>query len=573
MSEPIHLSRAARRIALTFLAGIPLGLAACDDRLETVAPQTPEGPSLTAAAVVGLPRAIRAEERAFADVAEDAKSSAGFYYDTEGRLVVLVRDPADHARARGAVGRLNAAGKLGFMRQGDATGPEVRIVKADYTFAQLAHWRDAAFDNVLGSVAGVTSLDLDEARNRVALGIDPSGFEATRAAAFEQLRRLGVDSAAIVFDTVGPARNDQTTSIPPDLSYTPVADPLGGGLRMDFTTELGNTIGGCTLGFAAQRNGAVGFVTNSHCTEQFMNPDKTRAFVGSIHVATEESDPSAYTCGVRRCRASDASFFIGITNQKTFGVGLIYRTTPEPPCGGLSCGAQPTDVDQSRPFFFVTAEENNDVYVGQEVHKVGITTGWTKGSIKQTCVDHDSYSGPGYQTVTRCTYEATYAAGEGDSGAPVFSIIDPNASTVKLLGIHQARAKLGENQARFSKLNRIKSDLGGTWVVTRPISLSTPVMSKSVSGDVPTVYWTASAGATKYHLYREYSQEVLIEDPYDPRSNYYETQYHTTYLGTITGTSFTDSYSSATTTPNLSYWVRAASVTDLSPLSARVYFP
>ncbi len=81
----------------------------------------------------------------------------------------------------------------------------------------------------------------------------------------------------------------------------------------------------------------------------------------------------------------------------------------------------------------------------------------------------------------RCGAQGGYNANGGDSGAPIFIRVPghpqiqgselPGApfwtdEFVSLVGIHSARA-FGEHF--FSKLGRIKSDLGGSWVVTAPV--------------------------------------------------------------------------------------------------------
>src|SRR6476469_8752049 len=99
-----------------------------------------------------------------------------------------------------------------------------RIVHADYTFHELSDWRDLAFDNVLGTVARVHSLDLDEANNRVTLGIEATGFDETRANVTRTLVGLGVDSAALRFTALRGA--PQLDVGPPASLTSPTTGPL-----------------------------------------------------------------------------------------------------------------------------------------------------------------------------------------------------------------------------------------------------------------------------------------------------------------------------------------------------------
>jgi hypothetical protein len=332
----------------------------------------------------------------------------------------------------------------------------------------------------------------------------------------------------------------------------------------------------CALGFAAVRNDTLGFVTNSHCTQEFMNPDQTQAFAGGPQVATEVRDPSAYTCGVSRCRGADASF-LGTTGAVPFGVGLIFRTKVAPTCSGVSYPWGVLDVDQNRPYFVVVQEETMGSVMGQEVHKVGPVTGWTKGTVTATCVDtRQLENSPGIDTVTRCTDEANYAAWSGDSGSPVFAFIDADGFRVKLMGIHQLRAIhfTGGDEGRYSRLSRIKSDLGGQWRITRGVGLQSPVLTGYVNANRnPVISWAPVSGATKYRVYHTYrlrrcdeftcSWDELADD-----------------LGYTTATSLTDfartvtTYTGSTTngTADHGYTVFAESRTDYSEYSAKVYF-
>jgi hypothetical protein len=148
------------------------------------------------------------------------------------------------------------------------------------------------------------------------------------------------------------------------------------------------------------------------------------------------------------------------------GVGLIARTIA-PNGGGLGGGTGSHTVDLNHPYWYITGEDQENRTVGERVDKMGAVTGWTYGNITATCVDHE----PDGNSVMRCAYEADYVADGGDSGGPVFTVSDWQASLVTLIGIHSGRDDwhgFGSNRARFSKLARIKSDLGGTWVVKHP---------------------------------------------------------------------------------------------------------
>ncbi len=400
---------------------------------------------------------VRPEEQAFADLARKAPSSAGFYYDGTGDVVVLVHDAAQDATATEAMRGFAASHpnqEPGLAKRSHG----VKVARAQYTFWQLAAWRDIAFDHVLGQMDGVVSLDLDEVRNRVTLGVTADHFADLQRPVRKKLRSLGVDPAAIAFKQVEPPHYDTVFNPPPTIT-SQTSDPIAGGLQMNLQHDDGGLFG-CTIGFAAQRDGVEGLVSASHCTTNTFNPDADPVFqLGYRQVATAAVDPNAYTCGVWRCRGADAAFFSS-TYAAPMGVGLIARTTA-PNGGGLGGGTGSITVNQSQPYWYVTGEEQDNLYAGERVDKLGFTTGWTYGNITSTCSDL-VITGP--NSKLRCGYQASYVADHGDSGGPVFIVTDWQASLVTLAGIHSGH----DGDAWFSKLSRIKSDLGGTWVVKHP---------------------------------------------------------------------------------------------------------
>ena len=88
------------------------------------------------------PDRVRPEEEAFASLAAQSPSSAGFYLDLDGHLVVIVRDQKDDDAARSAASDFIARGGVRDSRV-RAAGVVVR--HGEYTFYQLARWRDTIF--------------------------------------------------------------------------------------------------------------------------------------------------------------------------------------------------------------------------------------------------------------------------------------------------------------------------------------------------------------------------------------------------------------------------------------------
>ena len=126
-----------------------------------VEPTPHGGPGDVISLDVGVPASVRPGEESFAALATTSPSSAGFYFDPQGVLVVRVRDQNDDELAVTAARTLGRNGHAP-SRDGRTEAVSARVQRAQYTFRQLAEWRDLALAKVLGSVSGVVSLDLDE---------------------------------------------------------------------------------------------------------------------------------------------------------------------------------------------------------------------------------------------------------------------------------------------------------------------------------------------------------------------------------------------------------------------------
>jgi len=151
---------------------------------------------------------VRPEEAPFEALSRAAPSSAGFYLDSVGHLVVVVKDAKDDESARSAGNSMLGDGRVVDHRARTAS---VRIQRGRYSFAELAAYRDMIFDRILGAVAGVLSLDLTEHANRVTVGL--ANNSQLRAALPGMLTELGVDTFALdyrLFDQVDVSRRSDT---------------------------------------------------------------------------------------------------------------------------------------------------------------------------------------------------------------------------------------------------------------------------------------------------------------------------------------------------------------------------
>lgn len=164
-----------------------------------------------------------------------------------------------------------------------------------------------------------------------------------------------------------------------------------------------------------------------------------------------------FSCPVgRSCRYSDAAVF-SIDGATSFWLGHIARTPP----GQITV----TDI------FSVTGEVYGTNLVGTAVAKEGRTTGWSWNNVSSSCVAEaqgarDRY-GNVYDTgrTMLCQSEAPYVSGEGDSGSPVFVMLDASSSTqrnpVALAGLNWGNRSGGFGI--FSPWSFVASELSPNW--------------------------------------------------------------------------------------------------------------
>lgn len=93
-----------------------------------------------------------------------APGFGGMFIDSDGRLRVFLIDPARLAEARRAI-------EIVFGPAA-APAPGARALQGQYTVSQLKTWAEQA--GPLLSLPGTVTVDLDESRNRVVVGIEAS---------------------------------------------------------------------------------------------------------------------------------------------------------------------------------------------------------------------------------------------------------------------------------------------------------------------------------------------------------------------------------------------------------------
>lgn len=112
-------------------------------------------------AVTQEPRTVERYDERLVRVEQRAPGFGGMFIDTRGRLAVYLLDRAALPAARAAIETIFGADRI------PAAG--VRAVQGQYTISQLKAWTEQA--RVVLQHPGVTLVDLDEARNRVTIGV------------------------------------------------------------------------------------------------------------------------------------------------------------------------------------------------------------------------------------------------------------------------------------------------------------------------------------------------------------------------------------------------------------------
>lgn len=463
------------RVPLLFSGLIFLG--GCSE--STSAPEPSDRPDMSVSGAPPAQADRRPQEERFRRISDNVPGFGGYFFEGDA-LVGLVTDLASAASVRAALRPI-------LSQPGTPSGvSRVEIRKGEYSFIQLREWRDRASGEVL-AIADASWVDLDEKRNRLAIGLEN---RSGRAAVNQKLAELDIPPAAVIIEVTGLIGED--VGFRRSHTIRDYNRPLEGGISVDMTYP-GSSFP-CTFGFNARWNNQNVFVTNSHCTEVFWGGDNTTVYQPSspgqaYWVGNEVHDPDPFRCGPiwdrDDCRYSDAAMIsieLSLFGNNSFNFGYIARTTSRTEGFG---GVGSIVIDHNNPRMEIIAE-NLYSTVGQSVHKMGRFTGWTYGDVTQTCVDREAGN-----IVRKCQDFADYGRGGGDSGSPVFLW---HGSTVTLQGIHWGY-NTGLQVALFSPLGGIKQDLGSFTTFTPP----PPPLSVFISGPdevPPDEYCTWQASVT-----------------------------------------------------------------------------
>ena len=297
----------------------------------------------------------------------------------------------------------------------DGKLPNFEFVQAVATPEELKEARLKLRDVL--TIKGVVYLDLDESCGCIVIGAVSKEVNSSIASF---IKEFGIDSSWVTIV--------QTPEYRLTADLTDKFRPTMGGQQI---RTVGNS---CTLGLPvyswAMHN--EGILTASHCTQgpqgqnwgtDFFQGPSSADFIASESIDLESFDNTNHPeCPTRRfCRFSDVVYaHYGVANA---GIrGRISRPTNMCNSASFPCFLtldRPTDDIR---IAYATA----GMFAGQEVDKIGMRSGWTRGPITNTCVDVNVVEVDASGTVNQtditmlCQSLVATIAQPGDSGAPVF---------------------------------------------------------------------------------------------------------------------------------------------------------
>ena len=413
--------------------------AACADQTPFTAPHR----SLASGPAVGDDLEHNLDNK-FAALAGDIPGFGGMYFDSDGKLHIYLLNSSDRERAVEVLTRELANWDLGLPNGAAPDVASLQVHLGQYDFKQLRDWHRLAA--VVFSVRGVLTTDADETQNRIVVGVRDIAVEPLVR---EVALRAGIPSSALTVEQREPLQDRATLQ--------DMIRPAKGGLQLGFF-ESGQATA-CTLGFNARRKGTLDtlmFITNSHCSIQRGVNDAIPYYQSDPYnnqhlIGIEFNDPPYFTSSTDpacppsfACRYSDALMARYLSDNDGI-LGRIARTIDSSTTVGS------LTISSASPEFSITQFRMTGPLVNEQVHKVGIGSGWTYGNVFETCVTVGSLN----ESVAYIC-QANVHAGNlgGDSGAPVF--LRTGSSTVTLIGMLWSGSA---TEFSFSPYANIRDDL------------------------------------------------------------------------------------------------------------------
>jgi hypothetical protein len=359
-------------------------------------------------------------------------------------------------RSGDVLGRLRSLGGSGVQRRLQRAS-SVALQEAKYDYLELQRWKSR-----LGKVSGVRGVvytDVAESQNRLRIGIAPG---ASQGAVERALASAGVPRAAVTISRISPIQKMHATL---QERFRPV--PAGVQIVFPAPSVDPAALFVCTLGFNLRRppDSRNFFVTASHCSDiqganqltPYFQPVPVAGQPNTNRIGVEYQDPRYGRCQDYpgfRCRLSDA-LLAKYRPEVRPQLGKFARTT----FGRQRTGSIKIDVNRPR---WTIVDEFPFPFEGETAHKVGRTSGWTRGPVIASCVD---VFVDGTDIVLLCQDIVLAGAGGGDSGAPVFERLDDFvggvSSKVLLTGLLWGGGTLdGAPVFVFSAMENIEDELG-----------------------------------------------------------------------------------------------------------------
>jgi hypothetical protein len=281
--------------------------------------------------------------------------------------------------------------------------PGIRVVPGRFAYRDLDRWFQQVSYEAFAQ-GRVVFVDLDEAANRVLVGVEPG---ASHANIHALAARLGVPAEALTVRDAEPIHALATLQSQ--------VRPVVAGLQINFSNFL------CSIGFNATSGGQASFVTASHCTDRQGGTEGTLYYQSlasqpNSFIGTEVDDPTYFRnrngCPKgRRCRFSDAA-------RAAYAAGVPFTL------GGIAATSGPNNGSLTITGTIAITGEDNAV-VGDVANKIGRTTGWTQGTVSATCVNTGV---SGTNIVQLCQTFVDAGVGAGDSGSDVFGLSGGHAT-------------------------------------------------------------------------------------------------------------------------------------------------
>jgi hypothetical protein len=361
------------------------------------------------------------------ELAAKAPGFAGFVADSDGSVRTIWSAPPGTPVANSGVVDVSANAARAVQTfiaahnwrsgSGSSAGASVRAVRFDAATLILA--RSALENKLRDAEVAVTMSDFNEAANRVDIAVATS---AQSRAVTDAALALGIPPGAVRVTVEGVARPFQT--------LRDNVEPIRGG--MGVSTIAFSGFYSCTITPPiSQYSGPFSpiyddvVLTASHCTSALggLGPSGGDSiYQNSRYIGRETSDSPVFSggsCPKRAiCRWADVAV---ITVGSQFSPDLPWRLNTIANTGsshGVTAEPYPiTIVDQDT----VVSMSSAYLPIGATVRKQGARSGTTSGSVTQSCVNRPIAEPGGPQITFLCTYTVNAHAGQGDSGAPVYS--------------------------------------------------------------------------------------------------------------------------------------------------------